>query len=131
LKKHFEEKRRKMTKWNLRGATFIIDSGCTHHVVNELSLLGDIVFASKGMSIGTMRGCLHGAYVKITAWETIPLLGRVLYAQYITHNIISVSLLDAAGFKVETGKCGNNMNAFLHEIHFKRLVSEHWFLGKM
>jgi len=57
---------------DLRDATFIIDSGCTHHVVNDLSLLSDVVFASKGKSMGTMKGCLHGTYVKITAWGTIP-----------------------------------------------------------
>jgi len=45
--------------------------------------------------------------VKITAWGTIPLLGKVQYAQHIEHNIISVSLLDAAGFttKISSGKC--------------------------
>jgi len=83
---------------DLRGATFIIDSGCTHHVVNDLTLLTDVVFASKGKSMGTMKGCLHGTYAKITAWGTIPLLGKVLYAQHIEHNIISVSLQDSAGF---------------------------------
>jgi len=92
---------------DLRGAKFIIDSECTHHVVNDLSLLSDVVFASKGKSIGTMKGCLHGTYGKITAWGTIPLLGKVLYAQHIEHNIISVSLLDAAGFttKISSGNC--------------------------
>jgi len=92
---------------DLKRAKFVIDSGCTHHVVNDLSLLSDVVFASKGKSMGTMKGCLHGTYVKITAWGTIPLLGRVLYAQHIEHNIISVAPLDAAGFttKISSGKC--------------------------
>jgi len=38
---------------DLRGDKFIIDSGCTHHVVNDLSILSDVVFASKGKSMGT------------------------------------------------------------------------------
>jgi len=69
----------------------------------DLSLLSDIVFASKEKCIGTMRVCLHGTYVKITVWRTIPLLGRVLYAQHIARNIISVPLLDAAGFTLKMG----------------------------
>jgi len=48
-----------------------------------------------------MRSCLHDTYVKITAWGTIILLGKVLYAQHIAHNIISDPLLDAAGFTIE------------------------------
>jgi len=48
-----------------------------------------------------MKGCPHGTYVKITAWETIPLLGRVLYAQHIEHKKISVALLDEAGFSTK------------------------------
>jgi len=45
---------------DLRGDKLIIDSGCTHHVVNNLSLLSDVVFASKGKCMGAMKGCLHG-----------------------------------------------------------------------
>jgi len=61
---------------DLRGATFIIDSGCTHHVVNDITLLSNVVFASKAKIMGTMKGCFMELISKSRHWEQYRCLAK-------------------------------------------------------
>jgi len=81
-------------------ATFIMDSGCTKHVVNDSSILYDLTNKHASKEMGRITGCVGGSSVRVTGYGMLQPLGRVLIAPFISNNIISVSQLALNGFQV-------------------------------
>jgi len=98
----------------IRSTRVIIDSGCTHHVVNDLILLSHAVYAAPGKHLGHIKG-----------WGTIPILGKVLYAKHIEHNIISVPLLDSAGFNITITNGVRKSGQYYSDIRVRALNESH------
>jgi hypothetical protein len=90
-----------------RKAVFIIDSGASHHVVNDISILDDIIYKGPREDMGRVRGCVSNSGVSIKGYGNIPLIGKTLYAPGIVSNVLSVSQLDKDGFVTtfRQGRC--------------------------
>ena len=93
-----------------RKAMFIMDSGCSHHVTNDLSILDNVVHCGNVSDLGRISGCVPGISVRVLGYGAIKGLGVVLYAPNIARSLISVSQLDDDDFEVvfKEGKCFGN-----------------------
>jgi hypothetical protein len=113
-----------------RLAYFLLDSGCGAHVVNDVSLLDNVVYRRSNQILGRVTGSIANVSIKIEAVGTIPTLGRVLYAPFLTHNLISIEALTDNNFNVkfENNTCTatNNTNFFNGNIHSKRNSSNQY-----
>ena len=79
----------------VRMAVFIIDSGASHHVVNDITVLDNVVHIQENEDMGRVRGCVADSGVRIRGHGTIPLIiGKNFYAPGIVLNVLSVSQLD-------------------------------------
>ena len=89
---------------------FIIDSGCSHHVTNDIIILDNVVHCGNVSDLGRISGCVPGTSVRVQGYGTIPGLGKVLFAPHITRNLISVAQLDDDDFEVifKRNKCTAN-----------------------
>ena len=65
-------------------ADFLLDSGCGAHVVNDVSLLDNVVYRRSNQILGRVTGSIANVSIKIEAVGTIPTLARVLYAPFLT-----------------------------------------------
>ena len=92
---------------NVRKPIFYIDSGCSHHVVNDISLLDNVRMRKSNQSLGCILGCTPNSTITIEAVGDIANLGRAFYAPLISNNLLSVAQLDNLGYKVSfgDGKC--------------------------
>ena len=84
-----------------RLADFLLDSGCGAHVVNDISLLDNVVYRRSNQILGRVTGSIANVSIKIEAVGTIPTLGKVLYAPFLTHNLISVGALTNDNFSLK------------------------------
>jgi len=85
-----------MAKW----ADFIMDSGCTAHVISSPNSLYDLRTSRSDRQMGRIQGCIAGSLVKINGFGTLFPLGNVLVAPYISNNLISVPQLTKDGFTI-------------------------------
>ena len=84
-----------------RIATFYIDSGSNYHIVNDESLLEDIVKPSIFASMGVISGMSKRQEgEKIMGYGTINPLGKVLFAPDVARNFISVNQLTKSGWSL-------------------------------
>ena len=92
---------------NVRKPIFYIDSGCSHHVVNDISLLDNVRIRKSNQSLGCIVGCTPNSTITIEAVGDIANLGKAFYAPLISNNLLSVAQLDTLGYKVSfgDGKC--------------------------
>jgi len=90
-----------------RMAVFIIDSGASHHVVNDVSILDNIIHKGPHENLGRVQGCVSDSGVQIKGYGNIPMIGRTLYAPGIVANVLSVSQLNKDGFVItfSKGRC--------------------------
>jgi len=66
---------------------FIMDSGCTTHVTNDMSGLYDIRLSRADRKMGRIEGCVRGTGVRIHGIGTLQPLGDVLVAPFIAQNL--------------------------------------------
>ena len=85
-----------MAKW----ADFIMDSGCTAHVIGSPAALYNLRTSRSDRQMGRIQGCIAGASVKINGFGTLFPLGNVLVAPFIANNLISVPQLTKDGFTI-------------------------------
>ena len=113
-----------------RLADFLLDSGCGAHVVNDISLLDNVVYRRSNQILGRVTGSIANVSIKIEAVGTIPTLGKVLYAPFLTHNLISVGALTNDNFSVKfennTCSASNNTEFFNGNIYCKRNSSNRY-----
>ena len=94
-----EDTKQSINQQVTRLAKFYIDSGCSHHVVNDKSLLTTFVNPCPNYTMGKINGCTTNSRAKIMGYGSIEPLGNVLYAPQVIANLISVSQLTDNGFE--------------------------------
>uniref|UniRef100_A0A8D8G220 Copia protein n=1 Tax=Culex pipiens TaxID=7175 RepID=A0A8D8G220_CULPI len=89
--------------------TWIIDSGCTDHMVNDSSLFlaeqtlkssYPVSLAEEGQAIAATKVGFISAMSYVQGKEYLCEVSDVLYAPGLRHNLLSVSRLEKAGFSV-------------------------------
>jgi len=77
----------KIIKQETRLAKFYIESGCSYHVVNDMSLLTTFVNPCPDYTVNTMgkiNGCTKNLGAKILGYGSIEPIVNVLYAPQVT-----------------------------------------------
>ena len=91
-----------------KGPVYVMDSACTTHIVNDLTLLipGTTYNSNstvKGFKGGKAVGCIRGTAVVHTKHATI-LLHNALYVPESKHNLFSTSVSDLEGKEFRQGQ---------------------------
>ena len=60
----------------LENQSFYIDSGCSHHVVNDISLLDNVNMRKSNRSLGCILGCTPNSTITVEAVGNSANLGK-------------------------------------------------------